>query len=58
MDDHTRKVMWVYFMKHKGKMFQHFLNFKAMVEKEKGASIKCLKSDGGESIFQMNLVST
>jgi hypothetical protein len=24
IDDHTRKV-WVYFMKHKGEVFQHFL---------------------------------
>jgi transposase InsO family protein len=46
IDDHTRKV-WVYFMKHKGEMFQHFLNFKALVEKEKGVSIKCLRFDGG-----------
>jgi len=44
IDDHTRKV-WVYFMKHKGEVFQHFLNFKIMVEKEKGVSIKCLRSD-------------
>ncbi len=35
IDDHTRKV-WVYFMKHKGEVFQHFLNFKAMVEKGEG----------------------
>jgi hypothetical protein len=49
-DDHTRKV-WVYFMKHKGEMFQHFLNFKAMVEKEKGVSMKCLKSDGRGKYF-------
>jgi hypothetical protein len=28
-------------------VFQHFLNFKAMVKKEKGVSIKCLRSDGG-----------
>jgi hypothetical protein len=33
-------------MKHKNEVFQHFLNFKAMVEKEKGVSIKCLRSDG------------
>jgi len=46
IDDHTKKV-WVYFMKHKGEVFQHFLNFKAMVEKEKGLSIKCLRSNGG-----------
>jgi transposase InsO family protein len=50
IDDHTRKV-WVYFMKHKGEVFQHFLNFKAMEEKEKGVSIKCLRSDGGGEYF-------
>ncbi len=50
IDDHTRKV-WVYFMKHKGEVFQHFLNFKAMVEKEKGVNIKCLRSDGGGEYF-------
>jgi len=50
IDDHTRKV-WVYFMKHKGEMFQHFLNFKAMVEKEKGVSIKCLRSNGRGEYF-------
>jgi transposase InsO family protein len=44
IDDHTRKV-WVYFMKHKGEMIHYFLNFKAMVEKEKGVNIKCLRSD-------------
>ncbi len=50
IDDHTRKV-WVYFMKHKGEVFQHFLNFKVMVEKEKGVNIKCLRSDGGGKYF-------
>jgi hypothetical protein len=45
IDDHTRKV-WVYFMKHKGEVFQHYLSFKIMVEKEKGVSIKCLRFDG------------
>jgi len=54
IDDHTRKV-WVYFMKHKGEVFQHFLNFKAMVEKEKGVSIKCLRSDGGGEYFSNEL---
>jgi transposase InsO family protein len=50
IDDHTRKV-WVYFMKHKHEVFQHFLNFKAMVEKEKGVSMKCLRFDGGGKYF-------
>jgi hypothetical protein len=38
-------------MKHKGEVFQHFLNFKAMVEKEKDVSIKRLRSDGGGKYF-------
>jgi hypothetical protein len=50
IDDHTKKV-WVYFMKHKGELFQHFLNFKTMVEKEKGVSIKCQRFDGGGKYF-------
>jgi hypothetical protein len=49
-DDHTRKVL-VYFMKHKGEVFQHFLNFKAMVDKENGVNIKCLRSDGRGKYF-------
>jgi hypothetical protein len=27
-------------MKHKGEVFQHFFNFKIMMEKEKGVNIK------------------
>jgi transposase InsO family protein len=38
-------------MKHKGEVFQHFLNFKAMVEKEKGVNIKCLRSHGRGEYF-------
>jgi hypothetical protein len=29
IDDRIKKV-WIYFMKHKGEMFQHFLSFKVM----------------------------
>jgi hypothetical protein len=50
IDDHTRMV-WVYFTKHKGEMFQHFLSFKIMVEKEKGMNIKCLRSNGRGKYF-------
>jgi hypothetical protein len=50
IDDHTRKV-WVYFMKHKGEVFQHFFNFKIMVEKEKGVNIKCLRFHGKGEYF-------
>ncbi len=38
-------------MKHTSEVFQHFLNFKAMVVKEKGVSIKCLRFDGGGEYF-------
>ncbi len=38
-------------MKHKGEVFQHFMNFKAMVEKEKGVIIKYLRSDGRGKYF-------
>ncbi len=55
INDHTRKV-WVYFMKHKGEVFQHFLNFKAMVEKEKGVSIIYLRSDGGGKYFSNEFI--
>ncbi len=50
IDDHTRK-MWVYFMNTKVKCFNIFLNFKAMVEKEKGVSIECLRSNEGGKYF-------
>ncbi len=47
IDDHIIRNVWVYFMKHKGEMFQHFLSLKVMVENEKGMNIKCLRFDGG-----------
>ena len=50
VDDHTRKV-WVYFMKSKGEVFEHFKRFKIMVEKETSLLIKCLRSDGGGEYF-------
>ena len=46
IDDHTRKV-WVYFMKEKSEVFTHFQDFKALVEKQTGNYIQCLRSDGG-----------
>jgi uncharacterized protein YigE (DUF2233 family) len=50
IDDHTKKV-WVYLLKHKGEVFQHLLNVKTMVKKEKGVSIKCLTFDEGGRVF-------
>ena len=38
-------------MKEKSEVFQHFKNFKAMVEKETRMYIKCLRLDGGGEYF-------
>jgi transposase InsO family protein len=47
-DDYSRKT-WVYLLKEKSAAFEIFKNFKALVEKESGCSIQCLRSDrGGE----------
>jgi hypothetical protein len=43
-------------MKHKGEIFQHFLNFKAMVEKDKGVSIKCLRSNARGEYFSNEFI--
>lgn len=47
-DDFSR-MMWVTFMKEKSKAFSKFKAFKALVEKETGKNLKCLRSyRGGE----------
>ena len=38
---------WVYFLKHKSETFGIFQDFKSMVEKEYGESIKILKTNNG-----------
>ena len=51
IDDASRKV-WVYVLKTKDQVFEHFKKFHAMVERKKGKLLKCLRSDnGGEYIF-------
>ena len=50
IDDYSRKV-WVYFMKAKSEVFDHFKKFKNQVEKEIGQYIKCLRSDGRGEYF-------
>lgn len=48
VDDFSRKS-WVYFLQHKNEALSVFKNFKALVEKESGRSIKALRTDrGGE----------
>uniref|UniRef100_A0A2N9FPX7 Integrase catalytic domain-containing protein n=1 Tax=Fagus sylvatica TaxID=28930 RepID=A0A2N9FPX7_FAGSY len=42
-----RDVVWVYVLKTKDQIFQLFKKFHAMVEREKGKSLKCLRTDNG-----------
>lgn len=46
VDDYSR-MSFVYFMKHKNEVFKNFKEFKAMVEKQKNANIKILRTDNG-----------
>ncbi|CAA0830123.1 Unknown protein [Striga hermonthica] len=46
VDDCTRKV-WVYFPKRKSDAFDTFRRWRALVEKETGLEVKCLRSDNG-----------
>lgn len=48
IDDFSRKT-WIYFLHEKSEAFAMFRSYKAYVEKEIGAYIKCLRTDrGGE----------
>lgn len=46
IDDYSRKV-WLYFLKQKGEVFVKFKQWKAMVEKQAGRSVKTLRTDNG-----------
>jgi len=50
IDNYTRKT-WVFLLKHKSEVFEHFRQYKALVENQSGHYIKVLKTDrGGEYI--------
>jgi len=40
IDDYSKHT-WLYFLKNKSKVFDNFLMFKALVEKQSGNFIKC-----------------
>jgi transposase InsO family protein len=46
IDDASRKV-WVYLLKTKDQVFDIFQQFHAMVERETGKQLKCLRTDNG-----------
>lgn len=48
IDEFTRAT-WIFLLKEKSKVFNHFKKFKVQVENEKDLQIKCLRLDkGGE----------
>ncbi|CAA0834695.1 Unknown protein [Striga hermonthica] len=46
IDDASRKL-WVYFLRTKDEVFKYFKRFHAMVERQTGKPLKCLRSDNG-----------
>ena len=46
IDDKTRYV-WVYTLKHKAEVFDRFVEWKALVEKQSGQKLKVLRTDNG-----------
>jgi transposase InsO family protein len=46
IDDYSRKS-WVYFLQENSQVFSHFLEFKALVEKQSGLKILTLEIDNG-----------
>ena len=46
IDDKTRYV-WVYTLKHKARVFDRFVEWKALVEKQSGQKLKVLRTDNG-----------
>ncbi|GKV34500.1 hypothetical protein SLEP1_g42871 [Rubroshorea leprosula] len=46
IDDATRKT-WVYLLQNKSQVFKYFQHYHAMVERETGLKLKCLRTDNG-----------
>ena len=50
IDDHSRKL-WVFPLKSKDQVLDVFKSFQALVERQTGKTLKCIRSDnGGEYI--------
>jgi transposase InsO family protein len=52
IDDFSRKV-WIYMLKSKADVFTVSKQFRALVEKSTGRSIKCLRTDNGCEFMSM-----
>ena len=46
IDDKTRNT-WIYVLKHKSQVFEKFLEWKALIEKSSGETLKILRTDNG-----------
>ena len=47
INDSTRKIWVIYFLKNKSDVFSTFVKWKAEVKNQTGARVKCLRSDSG-----------
>lgn len=47
IDDFTKKV-FVYFLKNKSEVFNHFREFKALIENQTGKKIRIIRTDNGK----------
>jgi transposase InsO family protein len=56
IDDFSRRT-WVYFLKLKRKVFDKFLAYKALVEKQSGHQIQKLRTDNGGEYVNNNFTS-
>ena len=54
IDDTSRK-MWVYFLISKDHVLEYFRIFHAMLERETGKKLKCLRTDNGGSVVPRSL---
>ena len=50
IDDLSRHN-WIYPMRHKSEVFEHFQRFKKEVEKDTSRHVRCLRSDGDKEYF-------
>jgi transposase InsO family protein len=56
IDDFSRRT-WVYFLKLKSEVFDKFLAYKALVEKQSGHQIQRLRTDNGGEYVNKNFTS-
>ena len=46
IDNYSRRI-WVYFLQKKDEVFQKFMEFKALTEKQSGKCLKIIRTDRG-----------